>query len=1089
MWKCLVESIGDKLKEQDAILLGNLLVNGKELDALLIRRNSITVIELKDYTGLIHFSENDDWFADEAVVKGGSQRNPYQQVRNNKFALVDRLNPAWKSEFHPQQRKPEFRHISGIVVFRAPAHFDETLPSSVAPWFHITDLDGVAGVAESLHSGLICLEKTEMEWVARTLAGGGLEPARQRIHILYLKQSEFNDAVRRTRQRGGEGMIAVNLLAGFKRKLMNGEDPFHNLESRDREEIRNLQCFELGREYRLAATVLHRTYCLGTLGTIEEVEAWIDTHKGLEFVIDAETGKVTPTKVAGDLGNLPTRATDEAKPYVERVDGIDLVAMEIPSFVAKALGKVNEDNDEAEIGEMLDAAPNWEDRLFLGEVFELLRVGDTDGAQARVDLRNGSAAPVDAMPEKLEEAIDSEENAETMVDLASLDEEDWEKIFEPGRFEEWMVFLHPGQKRVIEEDFGKPAVLTGVSGSGKTCVLVHRARRMAWKHEDERILVLTLNRSLAVLIENLIRRVSSESEFRRIEVRSFHDYLSEVLAELDAEKFLENYGAYTGHRDVIAELLRTPPSGGVSAIFRSLDERDLRGHFQDFFGDLDGEARNARYELEKYLKPKNVDLDVARYLYEELELIRSAFPCYENYDDYVSKYEREGRTIPLDKKLRRHVLDILHAWEEYQLENRFLDHMGLCQAALLAVEENGRIPGTQRFRSVLVDEFQDFSTMDFRLLRVIPEATENGLFITGDFAQKLFAKELDFSRVDMGPKARDLRSIRKNYRNSRQILLAGHKLLEEWPPSIGKDEELAILKPELADRDSAPPIAMKCDDQIAQAWREAQLWLSQGHVAFSVCIATVDPDQLSPEEILEAKPPHIEADALSGDYMLNPSRVIVSDIASIKGFEFSLIIVLGLEEGIYPPPGRAEEEQWRDALRLYVAITRGRDEVRFLYSGEPSKFLLAMEETVSWQEAEEFESITAQSASFLEDVPTVSGIGAPLSLLVPGKGKRTASDGSEPREDYQGDPDSLETTDAVVPEEPRFCMANGYPVAILPRDMNEEKLASFLGKKQTEIALHLQIRHQHFVTPHATLPKHILKDICLLYGYLVDLRG
>jgi superfamily I DNA and RNA helicase len=70
-----------------------------------------------------------------------------------------------------------------------------------------------------------------------------------------------------------------------------------------------------------------------------------------------------------------------------------------------------------------------------------------------------------------------------------------------------MVFLHEGQKRVVDEDFEMPAVLTGVSGSGKTCVLVHRAKRLSRKYPQDRILVLTLNKSLARLIENLVTQI------------------------------------------------------------------------------------------------------------------------------------------------------------------------------------------------------------------------------------------------------------------------------------------------------------------------------------------------------------------------------------------------------------------------------------------------------------------------------------------------------------------------------------------------------------------------------------------------------
>jgi hypothetical protein len=52
-------------------LVGNVMFDGDELDAIFLKPDAISVIEMKNYGGMIHFSENSDWFADETVVKGG----------------------------------------------------------------------------------------------------------------------------------------------------------------------------------------------------------------------------------------------------------------------------------------------------------------------------------------------------------------------------------------------------------------------------------------------------------------------------------------------------------------------------------------------------------------------------------------------------------------------------------------------------------------------------------------------------------------------------------------------------------------------------------------------------------------------------------------------------------------------------------------------------------------------------------------------------------------------------------------------------------------------------------------------------------
>jgi hypothetical protein len=51
--------------------------------------------------------------------------------------------------------------------------------------------------------------------------------------------------------------------------------------------------------------------------------------------------------------------------------------------------------------------------------------------------------------------------------------------------------------------------------------------------------------------------------------------------------------------------------------------------------------------------------------------------------------------------------------------------------------------------------------------------------------------------------------------------------------------------------------------------------------------------------------------------------------------------------GEFPPKGVPTGEIWREALRLYVAMTRGRDEVCLVHTGEPSPFLTAMTAAVS----------------------------------------------------------------------------------------------------------------------------------------------
>ena len=94
----------------------------------------------------------------------------------------------------------------------------------------------------------------------------------------------------------------------------------------------------------------------------------------------------------------------------------------------------------------------------------------------------------------------------------------------------------------------------------------------------------------------------------------------------------------------------------------------------------------------------------------------------------------------------------------------------------------------------------------------------------------------------------------------------------------------------------------------------------------------------------------IQAQELSGNYRHNENAVCVSTMANVKGFDFSHVIIVGCGRDNIQPKNSCAEESWRHALRLYVAMTRARDEVRMIYSGQPSIFLYEMSNDIEWKD-------------------------------------------------------------------------------------------------------------------------------------------
>jgi hypothetical protein len=122
------------------VLLGNIVIEGKELmDAIVIKKDAVIIIDFKDGGGNIKFEEKDAWVRkDGSEIKGGSYTNPYLQMRYYKFKLKEFLSSK-KINF-PEIDKANLDHINGIILFREDVEFDRnTLPGNIKPWFHITD--------------------------------------------------------------------------------------------------------------------------------------------------------------------------------------------------------------------------------------------------------------------------------------------------------------------------------------------------------------------------------------------------------------------------------------------------------------------------------------------------------------------------------------------------------------------------------------------------------------------------------------------------------------------------------------------------------------------------------------------------------------------------------------------------------------------------------------------------------------------------------------------------------------------------------------------------------------------------------------
>ena len=92
IWNRLVNGLEAQYRAatEDVYLIGNLIAEGHELDAVFVKEDAIIVIDFKNYGGNLEISENEPWTASGKEINSG-RKNPLAQLSDNKYAVLDLL--------------------------------------------------------------------------------------------------------------------------------------------------------------------------------------------------------------------------------------------------------------------------------------------------------------------------------------------------------------------------------------------------------------------------------------------------------------------------------------------------------------------------------------------------------------------------------------------------------------------------------------------------------------------------------------------------------------------------------------------------------------------------------------------------------------------------------------------------------------------------------------------------------------------------------------------------------------------------------------------------------------------------------------
>jgi hypothetical protein len=420
-------------------------------------------------------------------------------------------------------------------------------------------------------------------------------------------------------------------------------------------------------------------------------------------------------------------------------------------------------------------------------------------------------------------------------------------------WERWAVYLHPVQREFVDRDFNGPARVIGSAGTGKTVVALHRAVRLA-KDPDARVLLTTFNERLAEGLARKLPLLASEDVCRRIEVAA----LSHLIRTLHEARF--------GACDLA-------------------NEDEIRAFLSA--------------EIATRALPFTVD-----FLHDEWHLVVDAWDVRDR-ETYLS-LPRLGRKVRMPAARRE------AAWEVFDALRDDLSRRGKTTETQLAHDlgNNGAFP----FTHAVIDEAQDISVPELRLLGSALGQRENGLFFAGDIGQRIFRAPFPWAATGVEIRGRS-RSLKINYRTSHEIRRCSDELLPETlvEPDGTEENRLGVT----SIFEGAAPVTQAFDTRTREL-NALRLWLDH-----------LSEQGVQTDDIMVL----VRTEAMAGE-IASELTVKVMPMHDAKGAEYRAVAVIALDQDIVPLENRlltANDEAQLDEIMnterhlLYVAASRARD--------------------------------------------------------------------------------------------------------------------------------------------------------------------
>lgn len=384
-----------------------------------------------------------------------------------------------------------------------------------------------------------------------------------------------------------------------------------------------------------------------------------------------------------------------------------------------------------------------------------------------------------------------------------------------------------------------PLLILAGAGTGKTTTITRRIAYMVEKEniDPSCILALTFSKEAA---RNMREKVEMLLHGKEVQVQTFHSFCAELIKEhADRCKIPLEFRIFDEIDSAIFMFKQLKINAKNASLYANTigKSKDLNISIEDFKKFMEM-LKSHVMELEK-------DETIWDKKYSESKLGFNTLHLNKN-DRKANKAEKKrfSKFIDLYEEFLKYS-NFISAWEKYEekkKETDTLDYGDLNRIALWYLDVYGAEELNEKFRYIIIDEFQDTNYVQFELIKKLTDANKN-ITVVADPNQTIYAfrgaytDNIEEFKKQFALSDKDIVSLDASFRSTNKILRVSHALIEKNYEETKKKDCQLLVNYENKEGDNVSIIETEDDSEEARAIADKiEEYLAEGIPAKDIAV-------------------------------------------------------------------------------------------------------------------------------------------------------------------------------------------------------------------------------------------------------------